>query len=85
MPCEDITADHCRGWVQHSRICFSRCMAMEDIRCDVDENLWPDLQEQQYVHQEYSFFSIALAHFSKQLLQQLLTLLNKYHFFFIKP
>ncbi len=25
----------------------SRCMAMENIRCDVDENLWPDQQEQE--------------------------------------
>ncbi len=43
--CEDITADHCRGWVRHSSIFFTRCMAVENIRCDVDENLWPDLQE----------------------------------------
>ncbi len=28
----------------------------ENIRCDVDENLWPDQQEQQDVHQE-QFFS----------------------------
>ncbi len=31
---------------------FLRCMAMENIRCDVDENLWPDQQERQDVHQE---------------------------------
>ncbi len=31
--CEDITADHCK--VQHSRRFFPRCMAMENIRCDV--------------------------------------------------
>ncbi len=35
---------------------FPRCMAMENIRCDVDENLWPDQQERQDVHQEYFFF-----------------------------
>ncbi len=40
---------------RHSRIFFPWCMAMENIRCDVDENLWPDLQEQQDVHQEYFF------------------------------
>ncbi len=34
---------------------FPWCMAMENIRCDVDENLWPDQQEQQDVHQEYFF------------------------------
>ncbi len=49
--CEDITADHCRGWVPHSRRFFPRCMAMENIRCDVDENHWLDQQEQQDVHQ----------------------------------
>ncbi len=48
--CEDITADHCRGWRFPPR-----CMAMENIRCDVDGNLWPDQQEQQDVHQEYFF------------------------------
>ncbi len=53
--CEDITADHCRGWVRHSRRFFPRCMAMENIICDVDENLWPDQQERQDVHQEYVF------------------------------
>ncbi len=36
--CEDITADHCRD------VAFSPpvAMAMENIRCDVDENLWPE-------------------------------------------
>ncbi len=40
--CEDITADHCRGWVRHSRRFFS----------PVQKNLWPDQQERQDVHQE---------------------------------
>ncbi len=35
---------------------FPRCMAMENIRCDAVENLWPDQQERQDVHQEYFFF-----------------------------
>ncbi len=30
-------------------------MVMENIRCDIDENLWPAKQERQGVHQE-SFF-----------------------------
>ncbi len=55
--CEDITADHCRGWVPHSRRFFPQCMAMKNIRCDVDENLWPDQQERQDVHQIIFFFS----------------------------
>ncbi len=37
--CEDITTDHCRGWERHSRRFFPLCMAMENIRCDVNENL----------------------------------------------
>ncbi len=52
--CEDIAADHC-SVVRHSRRFFPRCMAMENIRCDVDENLWPDQQERQVVHQDFIF------------------------------
>ena len=40
--CEDITGDQCRGWLRHARRFFPRCIARENIRCDVDENLWPD-------------------------------------------
>ncbi|KAI7813016.1 hypothetical protein IRJ41_013688 [Triplophysa rosa] len=47
--CDDITADHCRGWIRHSKQIFPRCIAREDIRCDVDENLWPDRLECQDV------------------------------------
>ncbi len=52
--CEDISADHRRGWRFPPR-----CMPMENIRCDVDGNLWPDQQERQDVHHE-SFFSLML-------------------------
>ena len=45
--CDDITADACRGWIRHSKRFFPRCIAGEDIRCDVDENLWPNRQERQ--------------------------------------
>ncbi len=34
---------------------FHWCMAMENLICDVDENLWPDQQERQDDHQEYFF------------------------------
>ncbi len=37
---------------------FPWCMAMENIRCDVDENLWPDQQEQQDVHQESFLYTV---------------------------
>ncbi|CAM4607126.1 unnamed protein product [Leuciscus chuanchicus] len=43
--CEDLTGDQCRGWLRHARRFFPRCIARENIRCDVDENLWPDRQQ----------------------------------------
>lgn len=43
--CDDITGDQCRGWLRHARRVFPRCIARESIRCDVDENLWPDGQQ----------------------------------------
>lgn len=49
VACEDITVDACRGWIRHSKIFFPCCIAREDIRCDVDENLWPDRQARQQV------------------------------------
>lgn len=36
--CRDITAEHYKRF-------FPRCMARDDIRCVVDENLWPNAQE----------------------------------------
>ncbi len=47
--CDEITADACRGMIRHSKRLFPRCIAREDIRCDVDENLWPNRQERQEV------------------------------------
>ena len=43
--CEDITVDACRGWIRHSKRFFPRCIGRENIRCDVDENMWVDRQE----------------------------------------
>ena len=43
--CDDITAEPCRGWIRHSRRYFPRCIARDDIRRDVNENMWPDRQE----------------------------------------
>ncbi len=37
--CQDITAEHCQGWIRHTKRFFPRCLAREDIRCDVDENM----------------------------------------------
>nr|XP_015821056.1 uncharacterized protein LOC107389438 [Nothobranchius furzeri] len=40
--CLDISAVDCQGWIRHARRVFPRCVALDDIRCDVDENLWPN-------------------------------------------
>ncbi|XP_029681515.1 uncharacterized protein [Takifugu rubripes] len=45
--CQDNTADSCRAWIRHARRYYPRCLAREDIRCDVDENLWPNRQERE--------------------------------------
>lgn len=42
--CNDITADQCQAWIRHARRFFPRCLANENIHCDVDENLWPNPQ-----------------------------------------
>ncbi len=42
--CNDITADQCQAWNRHARRFFPRCLANENIHCDVDENLWPNPQ-----------------------------------------
>ncbi|XP_048826950.1 uncharacterized protein LOC125704854 [Brienomyrus brachyistius] len=43
--CQDITAEHCQGWIRHAKRFFPRCLAREDIRCDVDENMWPNAED----------------------------------------
>ncbi|XP_019217583.1 uncharacterized protein LOC109203005 [Oreochromis niloticus] len=40
--CLEISAEDCQGWIRHARRFFPRCIALDDIRCDVDENLWPN-------------------------------------------
>ncbi len=40
--CGDIAADTFHGWNRHARRYFPRCLARENIACDVDEVLWPD-------------------------------------------
>ncbi|XP_056588305.1 uncharacterized protein LOC130438311 [Triplophysa dalaica] len=40
--CGDIAADAFHGWNRHARRYFPRCLARENIACDVDEVLWPD-------------------------------------------
>ncbi len=42
--CNYITADQCQAWIRHARRFFPRCLANENIHCDVDENLWPNPQ-----------------------------------------
>lgn len=40
--CGDIDAASVQGWMRHSRRFFPRCLARDNIACDVDEVLWPD-------------------------------------------
>ncbi|XP_045065209.1 uncharacterized protein LOC123482242 [Coregonus clupeaformis] len=40
--CDLIEAASVQGWIRHTRRFFQRCLANEDIACDVDEMLWPD-------------------------------------------
>lgn len=43
--CNDITAHQCQAWIRHAQRFFPRCLANENIHCDVDENLWPNPQD----------------------------------------
>ncbi|XP_016112695.1 uncharacterized protein [Sinocyclocheilus grahami] len=40
--CDEIDVGAIQGSIRHSRRFFPRCLAREDIACDVDEALWPD-------------------------------------------
>ncbi|KAL3970543.1 lutropin subunit beta [Sarotherodon galilaeus] len=40
--CSDIQVTAIHGWFGHARGYFPRCLAGEDIACDVNEVLWPD-------------------------------------------
>lgn len=46
--CDDITAE---SWIPHSRRYFPHCIARDEIRCDVDEIMWPDREERLDVHE----------------------------------
>ncbi|XP_049912445.1 coiled-coil-helix-coiled-coil-helix domain-containing protein 7 isoform X3 [Epinephelus moara] len=45
--CGDIEVRSIQGWIRHTRGYFPRCLAREDIACDVDEILWPDPNRRQ--------------------------------------
>ncbi len=38
--CDQIEAASIQGWICHSKIFFSRCLANGNIACDVDKALW---------------------------------------------
>ncbi|KAM9399517.1 uncharacterized protein ACWYII_031651 isoform 1-T1 [Salvelinus alpinus] len=42
--CGDIDQGSCQAWIRDSRRYFPRCLAQDNIACDVDEVLWPDPQ-----------------------------------------
>ncbi|XP_054598213.1 uncharacterized protein [Nothobranchius furzeri] len=43
--CRDITVDDCQEWIRHSRQFYPMCMALDDVRCNVDENMWPNPED----------------------------------------
>ena len=43
--CRDISAEDCQGWIRHAKRFYPRCMARDNIRCDVDENMWPNAED----------------------------------------
>ncbi|XP_034144995.1 uncharacterized protein LOC114829938 [Esox lucius] len=43
--CRDITVQDCQGWIRHTKRFYPRCIALDDIRCDVDENMWPNPED----------------------------------------
>ena len=43
--CMDIAPEDIQAWIRHSKRFYPRCMARETIRCDVDENLWPNAED----------------------------------------
>jgi hypothetical protein len=43
--CLNISSEYFRGWTRHAKRFFPRCIAQDDISCDVDENLWPNAED----------------------------------------
>uniref|UniRef100_A0A1A8C9L3 DDE superfamily endonuclease n=1 Tax=Nothobranchius kadleci TaxID=1051664 RepID=A0A1A8C9L3_NOTKA len=42
LACGDIPVEALQGWICHSRAFFPRCLAGDNIACDVEEVMWPD-------------------------------------------
>ncbi|CAM4573550.1 unnamed protein product [Leuciscus chuanchicus] len=42
LACVDIPVEAFQEWFRHSRAFFPRCLARDNIACDVDEVMWPD-------------------------------------------
>ncbi|KAI2649093.1 Insertion element IS630 uncharacterized 39 kDa protein [Labeo rohita] len=40
--CDQTEVAAIQGWIRHSRRFFPRCLANDNIACNVDEILWPD-------------------------------------------
>ena len=43
--CRDFLAEDCQGWIRHAKHFYPSCIARDDIRCDVDENMWPNADD----------------------------------------
>ncbi len=42
-----ILVDACQGWIRHARGFYPRCLARDNIACDVEDVLWPDPDQRQ--------------------------------------
>lgn len=42
LACGDIGVEACQARIRHARVFFPRCLARQNVACDVDEVLWPD-------------------------------------------
>ena len=42
LACVDIPVEAFQGWMRHSRAFFPRCLARDNMACNVDEVMWPD-------------------------------------------
>ena len=55
--CDQVEATAIQGWMRHARRFFPRCLANEDIACDVDEILWGGFFFCScYVHENWEMF-----------------------------
>ena len=51
---EDIDQGTCQTWIHYLRPYFPRCLAQDNIECDVEKNLWQDPRKTQDLTKSFS-------------------------------